>query len=254
MVKAALAIAKQWRWSKTDVELLMKDLRDYNSSKAPFAGGGRDGLVWWESLPISAQAHPLKRMAITLLSVVPHTAELERLFSQLGGTQSAKRCNLTVDRFETLGRLRNHYCSVLWEYKKSTGQSVHRKHPHMHTAAESGVNKDLVDDLEATFTWTPPFSAPNPNPDVPMGGLEEITEEEIEEAFGSVEKSIREERDSGSAKDPDGCEVLEGRVYNFEALDRVDKGLIPAAEDEETTLVGSGDEEEWTVDSVMQNM
>ncbi|KAJ3530433.1 hypothetical protein NMY22_g8572 [Coprinellus aureogranulatus] len=73
----------------------------------------------------------------------------------------------------------------------------------------------------------------------------------IEEASGPVEKNIREELDSALPEDPDG---REGQVYNFDALDYVGNGLILASEDEETTLLESGDEEEWTVDSVVQNI
>ncbi|KAG2368929.1 hypothetical protein BDR07DRAFT_1198175, partial [Suillus spraguei] len=48
-------------------------------------------------------------LAITLFSIVPHAADVERLFSDLGGIQGVKRCNLTVRTFETLGKLRNNY-------------------------------------------------------------------------------------------------------------------------------------------------
>ncbi|KAJ3535351.1 hypothetical protein NMY22_g6531 [Coprinellus aureogranulatus] len=66
-----------------------------------------------------------------------------------------------------------------------------------------------------------------------------------------LRSAIREELDSALPEDPDG---REGQVYNFDALDYVGNGLILASEDEETTLLESGDEEEWTVDSVVQNI
>ncbi|KAG2159290.1 uncharacterized protein EDB93DRAFT_1075096, partial [Suillus bovinus] len=50
--------------------------------------------------------HPLKALAITLLSIVPHAADVERLFSDMGSTQSPKRCNLSVDTFEALAKIR----------------------------------------------------------------------------------------------------------------------------------------------------
>ncbi|KAG2360986.1 hypothetical protein BDR07DRAFT_1288367, partial [Suillus spraguei] len=62
---------------------------------APFAGGQADGLAWWENLPVNSDAHPLKAFAIIILSIVPHAAEVEHLFSELGGMQSAKHCNLS---------------------------------------------------------------------------------------------------------------------------------------------------------------
>ncbi|KAG2064222.1 hypothetical protein BDR04DRAFT_1181032, partial [Suillus decipiens] len=57
-----------------------------------------------KNLPISAKTYPLKTLAITLFSIVPHAADVERLFSDLGGIQNVKRCNLTVRTFETLGK------------------------------------------------------------------------------------------------------------------------------------------------------
>ncbi|KAJ6613697.1 hypothetical protein B0H10DRAFT_1692666, partial [Mycena sp. CBHHK59/15] len=52
---------------------------------------------------------PLKTLAITLFSVVPHAVEVECLFSCLSGIQGVKHCNLTVSTFETLGKLCNNY-------------------------------------------------------------------------------------------------------------------------------------------------
>ncbi|KAJ7803849.1 hypothetical protein B0H14DRAFT_2263808, partial [Mycena olivaceomarginata] len=70
-----------------------------------FAGGTADAREWWETLPISGDKRPLKTLAIVLLSIVSHAAEVERLFSDLSGIQGVKRCNFTVPTFETLGEL-----------------------------------------------------------------------------------------------------------------------------------------------------
>ncbi|KAG1718772.1 hypothetical protein EDB19DRAFT_1576787, partial [Suillus lakei] len=56
-------------------------------------------------LLISAEEYPLKALAITLLSVVPHAGDVERLFSDMGGTQSVKRCSLSVATFETIAKI-----------------------------------------------------------------------------------------------------------------------------------------------------
>jgi len=84
-------------------------LKQYYQCRGPFTGGQATGKEWWESLPISSTDHPLKGFAITILSIVPHSAEVERLFSDLGGVQGVKRCNLSVRTFETVGKLRNNY-------------------------------------------------------------------------------------------------------------------------------------------------
>ncbi|KAI6017511.1 hypothetical protein EDC04DRAFT_2523430, partial [Pisolithus marmoratus] len=55
---------------------LIDDIHTYHLSKAPFAGGQADGLVWWEHLPISADAHPLKALVVTILSIVLHAGDV----------------------------------------------------------------------------------------------------------------------------------------------------------------------------------
>ncbi|KIJ10350.1 hypothetical protein PAXINDRAFT_58441, partial [Paxillus involutus ATCC 200175] len=57
-----------------------------------------------ESLPVSADTNPLKSFAITILSIVPHTGDVEQLFLDLRSAQSLRRCNLSVETFETLGK------------------------------------------------------------------------------------------------------------------------------------------------------
>ncbi|KAG1807686.1 uncharacterized protein BJ212DRAFT_1303393 [Suillus subaureus] len=84
MVKVALEVALQWKWSKAKADVLVMDLKAYNLCHSPFARGQADGLAWWENLPINSEMHPLKAFAIIILSIVPHTAEVERLFLDLG--------------------------------------------------------------------------------------------------------------------------------------------------------------------------
>ncbi|KAG2363080.1 hypothetical protein BDR07DRAFT_1405184, partial [Suillus spraguei] len=53
-----------------------------------------------------AERCPLKAFAIIIHLIVPHAAGVERYFSGLGGVQSVKRCNLSVQTFESLSKLR----------------------------------------------------------------------------------------------------------------------------------------------------
>jgi hypothetical protein len=106
MVEVALDIAKQWRWSEQLAKMLVTDLKEYHKCSGVFSGGQADGLDWWENLPVSAERCPLKAFAIIIHSIVPHAADVERYFSGLGGVQSVKRCNLSVETFESLSRLR----------------------------------------------------------------------------------------------------------------------------------------------------
>ncbi|KAG2064892.1 hypothetical protein BDR04DRAFT_939507, partial [Suillus decipiens] len=70
-----------------------------------FSGGQADALDWWETLPVSAKRCPLKAFANIIHSIVPHAADVERHFSGLGGVQSVKRCNLSVQTFESFSKL-----------------------------------------------------------------------------------------------------------------------------------------------------
>jgi hypothetical protein len=90
MVKIALGIAKQWKWKEADAQNLVEHLKMYYQCKEVFSGAQTNGLEWWENLSISAKSHPLKALAITILLIVPHVADVERLFSQLGDMQTVK--------------------------------------------------------------------------------------------------------------------------------------------------------------------
>ncbi|KAJ7148894.1 hypothetical protein C8R46DRAFT_904726, partial [Mycena filopes] len=51
---------------------------------SPFAGGSRNAREWWED--VTAENHEgIRDLGIVLASIVPHSADVERLFSDLGG-------------------------------------------------------------------------------------------------------------------------------------------------------------------------
>ncbi|KAG1861640.1 hypothetical protein F4604DRAFT_1507930, partial [Suillus subluteus] len=77
------------------------------------------------------EIHPLKVFAVTIVSNVGHAGEVECTFSDLGTTQSARRCNPSVDTFETLGKIRANlrYHSAV---KAAEGGKSTRRAP-MHT-------------------------------------------------------------------------------------------------------------------------
>ncbi|KAG1874433.1 hypothetical protein F4604DRAFT_1903922 [Suillus subluteus] len=109
---------------------------------------------------VSANRHPLKALAITLLSIVPLAADVERLFSDLGSTQSPKRCNLTVDTliFEALAKIRANLRYHSHQKALANGRPIRRRHAHMYTSARPGINVDVAADLEANFAWAPPLA------------------------------------------------------------------------------------------------
>ncbi|KAF9227644.1 hypothetical protein BS17DRAFT_793315 [Gyrodon lividus] len=172
MVRTAL-------WGEAEAKSLISNLKEYQKCTAVFSGGQVDALDWWECLPVTAKQCPLKAMAIMLHSIVPHAADVERYFSGLGGTQSAKRCNLTVETFKALSKLRSSYAHHLYKLDRTAGKSAHRKHAHMHTHPHLGIDTDLVDELVNTFTWVPPLAVESDESEESLSGPEAITDEEL---------------------------------------------------------------------------
>lgn len=77
MIKVALEIAKKWNWPLERAKKLVEDMKTYHVFRGVFSGAAKDGLDWWESLPVTAEEHPLKVLAIILFSIVPHAADVE---------------------------------------------------------------------------------------------------------------------------------------------------------------------------------
>jgi len=156
--RIALDIARRWGWSKEMAQSLARDLKVYHNGDALFNGGKSDGKDWWKSLVVNVNSHPLKALVIKLFSIVPHAAEIERFFSNLGGIQSIKRSNLTIPHMQTFGTLRNHYVRQLHEIAIAAGKPTCRKHAHMHTPIQGGgINVGQADELLKDVLWTPPL-------------------------------------------------------------------------------------------------
>ena len=204
MCRVALDIARRWGWSAEVAMKLIDDLKQYHLCKGLFVGGLADAKEWWDGLPTTGTKNPLKLFATLILSIVPHAAEVERLFSNLGGIQGVKHCNLTIDNFKTLGKLRNNYSYHLQQHNKQLGKTTQRKHGHMHTRAQPGINVDLATDLTTNFTWTPPIAAtPAVGTNDNLLGPESITPDELDEAFGALE-------DGPANSEVDEGEILQG--------------------------------------------
>lgn len=194
-------------------------------------------------MPISADQHPLKTLAIVLFSVVPHAAEVEHLFSGLSGIQGVKRCNLSVPTFEILGKLRNNYAYHIYKRDRANGVPLHHKH---------GIDAGLADELETNFTWRPPLVVENITDDVDNRGLEELTADEIGAEFDKWEKELEAERATRAAlpanKEPQDIPL----VYDLDELNRIDKGTVPAAFEDEVTIHTGGDGNVWDLAALLE--
>ncbi|KAJ6608059.1 hypothetical protein B0H10DRAFT_1741717, partial [Mycena sp. CBHHK59/15] len=111
-------------------------------------GGKNDAREWWEESIFKDNHEGIRSMAIVLASIVPYSADVEHLFSDLRGIQTP-RCNLmAVDIMEKTGKIRNHLNYELYERARAEQKSKHRKHGHMHTMETAGIDTDLAKDLK----------------------------------------------------------------------------------------------------------
>lgn len=167
----------------------------------------------------------------------------------MGSTQSPKRCNLSVDTLEALAKIR---ANLRYHTQKAVanGKPTRRRHAHMHTGAQPGINVEIAADLEANFAWAPPLAPQTENIDDDLAGPESISLDEIDAAFALLEH----EKESMERVLIDGLdEVLEGQVYDFAELECVDQGLLPKSVDDEIIVVdhSAKDDERWDVDTLM---
>ncbi|KAJ7211665.1 ribonuclease H-like domain-containing protein [Mycena pura] len=106
--RTALQIAiNKWGWAEEEGRKLAADMDEYAACRDPFAGGTSDARLWWKRLNVAAKQHPIKPFTEAILGLVPHSAEIERLFSACSGIQSPKRNSLNVETFSKLAKVRS---------------------------------------------------------------------------------------------------------------------------------------------------
>ncbi|KAF8573021.1 hypothetical protein K439DRAFT_1625352 [Ramaria rubella] len=240
-------------WSELMATCLVQNLCDYSQSKGPFVGGLSDGEKWWESLALPSAEFPLRSLALTLFAIVPHATEVKRLFSGLGGIQSVKRSRLTVQNFEMLGMLRNHYTYVLHKKRAIAGQPVRTCKLHVHTQMNGGLNVELAEELDGQYVAAEDMGRSPTDIDwtTTLDGPESILLDEIEARFDELEKN-----GIGSGTlDPEieGSEIIAAKIYDLEALRAVDKGEAPQAYEEDIHMHRSGDgmTSQWNPEALM---
>ena len=243
-MRIGLDLARRFGWTEDAARQLVKNINAYVSGSDPFEGGTSNRLDWWKALPVKVSEYPLKSMGIRILSIIPHTGEVERLFSNLGHIQGVRRCNLSVPHMQTLGSLRNYYQGVIDEKKKETGQSTRRRHAHMHTREDGGVDSQKVTDLLRNWTFQSPLTPGNEGSegDTEMMGLEDITAEELEAEFDRLHLSLSDPPQDTTQRInllPNETPPLAAKlheVYNLEEIDAIRKGDPPQFAREEPTI------------------
>ncbi len=66
-----------------------------------------DGGRYWKKLILSKEKMPLKIVAERLFSIIPHTAAVERSFSQLGMISTKRRNRISTSHLFILGQMNN---------------------------------------------------------------------------------------------------------------------------------------------------
>ena len=75
----------------------------------------------------------------------------------------------------------------------------------------------------------------------------DLTAEEIDHVFSNLNATLKDK----ALQDPDGCEVLEGHVYDFKELEKIDQGILPMSFVEEFDIMGWGETTEWDIEHMM---
>lgn len=81
---------------------LRQCLDDYQTNSYPHHSREENPIKYWENQPSTI----LSRFALEILSLLPSSASLERLFSKLSRTKTKSRSRMTVDRLTSTGKIK----------------------------------------------------------------------------------------------------------------------------------------------------
>ncbi|KAJ3990836.1 ribonuclease H-like domain-containing protein [Lentinula boryana] len=242
----ALTISKEkWNWSREDCAQLGQDVDDYYACRKGFEGGNKDPCAWWKSLTMNSEKHKLKLFAVAILSIVPHAAEIERLFSSLNGIQSPKRNGLSIPTFDKLAKLRSYYAE---EVRHQTGQvaSSERRFTQIHS--EEGPVLEKSGNLDV---WEGPmYSAVdgldgNADDDEPMSGVEVV--------FRDVERTLEEEKsnDPLTAAGPSLRSLMKGELYDFRLVKAALDCIVPQEVVDMVDVVKAPSNGDWSIEDML---
>jgi hypothetical protein len=105
----------------------------------------------------------------------------------------------------------------------------------MHTRPEPGIDAELAEKLERSFSFQPPLASTSDSFDsADIQGPESISMTELEAAFDDAEQGLA--KDLAANSDLTGQplptpEVLGGAIYNFSELENISCGIIGRAMD-----------------------
>ncbi|CAB4471608.1 unnamed protein product [Rhizophagus irregularis] len=75
----------------------------------PFSNN-EDVITWWRMCnPVPDEENHIQKLALKILSITPHNAGCERVFSILGWFTNKRRTKLKVEKLEAMAKLHTHY-------------------------------------------------------------------------------------------------------------------------------------------------
>ncbi|KAF8214218.1 hypothetical protein K438DRAFT_2149417 [Mycena galopus ATCC 62051] len=164
------------------------------------------------------------------------------LFSELGGIQIPHRNGWLVETMEKAGRIRGHLSHFLLEKKNAEGKSTQRKHAHMHTRPELGIDSELAQSLANPITWIPCSVSTT------MRGMKRRI------LFKELTMIYRDRLQSGIGSRTRCCSSAIGCGWGndqFGELDRVDRGEMDAPLKEVIEIVGDDAPGSWNVEGLI---
>nr|CCA27740.1 predicted protein putative [Albugo laibachii Nc14] len=104
--------ASVWRFTKAEVRDMREAVRDYSKGIGYFADF--DGVVtypteWWRNVKSKQPGiEGLRKLAILVHGIVPHVADIERMFSLLGYQHTKSRNNMSTSTLKKIGQLKRY--------------------------------------------------------------------------------------------------------------------------------------------------
>ncbi|KAJ7194560.1 ribonuclease H-like domain-containing protein [Mycena pura] len=268
--RTVLQVADQWSWEESEARALILDIDEYYGCTGPFTGGQSDGRGWWQRNTAAAK-RPLKPFAEALLSITPHSAEIERLFSACNGIQSAKRNSLAVDTFSKLAKVRS---SLIEEAKRRLPAKLPKITTELHTSSSEraefvtstritgeGAPLERNESLEK---WEAPLDDTEDSDGVSgvdsvFAELDKMLEEEedAQEAESDAEESEEEDlparltaavKPRKAAKD---LSLMGGDIYDFELVKKALDNIVPRAEVKKVDVVRDNGRGRWKIDDLL---
>ncbi|KAJ7222628.1 ribonuclease H-like domain-containing protein [Mycena pura] len=265
--RTVLQIAEKWSWTEEDGMRLAADIGEYHACREPFAGGQKDASGWWKMVVAKDKAHPLKPFAIAILGLVPHSAEIVRLFSSCNGIQSPKRNCLAVETFSKLAKVRS---SLVEEANRRAPP----KKPKQTASADvepattpatriTSENSTPLDRDESLENWKAPMDG-DASPDAVSGvdaifdDLERRLEDEEEENANDAPEEDEEEElpatiSASATKQKKASELslMHGDVYDFALVKKALESVVPREEVQRVDVVKNRAPGGWNIDALL---